>query len=107
MIPAISFAYENPELDIMDRVPRSAKRDHLVNTKLICFAYLQIGVIQASAGIYTYFIILNDYGIRPNTLFDLALLKNPLPNDNDVYTASNHDLLAPGTSANGVECGLA
>merc|ERR1719450_332968 len=106
MIPAISFAYENPELDIMDRVPRSAKRDHLVNTKLICFAYLQIGVIQASAGIYTYFIILNDYGIRPNTLFDLALLKNPLSNDTDVYTAQNSDLLAGGTTVAGVECGL-
>jgi len=106
MIPAISFAYENPELDIMDRVPRSAKRDHLVNTKLICFAYLQIGVIQASAGIYTYFIILNDYGIRPGTLFDLALLKNPLPNDGDVYVAANTELLEAGTSKNGVECGL-
>ena len=45
MIPAISFAYENPELDIMDRVPRNSKRDHLVNTKLISFAYFQIGVI--------------------------------------------------------------
>ena len=40
MVPAISFAYENPELDIMDRMPRNSKRDHLVNTKLICFAYL-------------------------------------------------------------------
>merc|ERR1711998_799044 len=103
-----SFAYENPELDIMDRVPRNSKRDHLVNSKLICFAYLQIGVIQASAGIYTYFVILNDYGIRPNTLFDLALLKNPLPNDTDVYTASNSQLLKAGTSStgNGVECGF-
>merc|ERR1711907_558873 len=106
MIPAISFAYENPELDIMDRVPRNAKRDHLVNSKLICFAYLQIGVIQASAGIYTYFVILNDYGIRPNTLFNLALLKNPLPNDGDVYVAANKDLVEAGTTVNGVECGL-
>jgi len=44
MIPAISFAYENPELDIMERQPRTT-RDHLVNTKLISFAYFQIGVI--------------------------------------------------------------
>jgi len=106
MIPAISFAYENPELDIMDRVPRSAKRDHLVNSKLICFAYLQIGVIQASAGVYTYFIILNDYGIRPNTLISLANRKNTFPNESDVYMAMNHELLEPGTSKNGVSCGL-
>jgi len=111
MIPAISFAYENPELDIMDRVPRNAKRDHLVNSKLICFAYLQIGVIQASAGMYTYFLILNDYGIRPHTLWGLSILKNPLPNDSDVYNAQNTDLVQGGSSAittttgfNGVTC---
>ena len=85
MVPAISFAYENPELDIMDRQPRNSKRDHLVNTKLISFAYFQIGVIQASAGIYTYFLILNDFGIRPGTVWFLALEKNPLPKDTDVY----------------------
>jgi sodium/potassium-transporting ATPase subunit alpha len=73
MVPAISFAYENPELDIMDRVPRNSKLDHLVNTKLISFAYFQIGVIQASAGMYTYFLILNDFGIRPISVWQLAL----------------------------------
>jgi len=92
MIPAISFAYENPELDIMDRVPRNSKRDHLVNSKLICFAYLQIGVIQASAGMYTYFLVLNDYGIRPHTVWGLSILKNPFPHPNDVYDPSKPTL---------------
>jgi len=85
MIPAISFAYENPELDIMDRTPRNSKRDHLVNTKLISFAYLQIGVIQASAGMYTYFLILNDFGIRPSTVWGLSRLYGPLPMPTDIY----------------------
>ena len=85
MVPAISFAYENPELDIMDRVPRNSKRDHLVNAKLISFAYLQIGVIQASAGMYTYFLILNDYGIRPTAVWGMATLKRNFPRDDDVY----------------------
>jgi sodium/potassium-transporting ATPase subunit alpha len=40
MIPAISFAFENPEQDIMDRPPRSVKRDRLVNLRLISFSYL-------------------------------------------------------------------
>merc|ERR1712086_485932 len=88
MIPAISFAYENPELDIMDRAPRNSKRDHLVNTKLISFAYFQIGVIQASAGIYTYFLTLNDFGIRPSTVWGLATLKAPFPNYGDSYDAA-------------------
>jgi sodium/potassium-transporting ATPase subunit alpha len=73
MVPAISFAYENPELDIMERFPRNSKRDHLVGAKLVTFAYLQIGIVQASAGFFTYFLMLNDYGIRPFTTFGLAL----------------------------------
>jgi sodium/potassium-transporting ATPase subunit alpha len=89
MIPAISFAYENPELDIMDRVPRNSKLDHMVNTKLISFAYFQIGVIQASAGMYTYFIILNDYGIRPQCVWNLALNRGPIPARTDVYNADD------------------
>lgn len=40
LYPAISLAYENPELDIMERNPRSPIRDHLVGKKLISFAYL-------------------------------------------------------------------
>jgi sodium/potassium-transporting ATPase subunit alpha len=99
MIPAISFAYENPELDIMDRVPRNSKRDHLVNAKLISFAYLQIGVIQASAGLYTYFLIMNDFGIRPNTVWFLALKKSPFPNPTDVYDATKTTLVATKDSA--------
>jgi sodium/potassium-transporting ATPase subunit alpha len=85
MVPAISFAYENPELDIMERYPRNSKRDHLVNSKLISFAYLQIGIVQASAGFFTYFYILNDYGIRPGTTFNLALETGYIPNKEDRY----------------------
>jgi sodium/potassium-transporting ATPase subunit alpha len=85
MVPAISFAYENAELDIMERQPRNSKYDHLVNTKLISFAYLQIGTIQASAGMYCYFYMLNDFGIRPSTVWGLALEEKPYPNPTDVY----------------------
>jgi sodium/potassium-transporting ATPase subunit alpha len=85
MVPAISFAYENTEADIMERVPRNSKLDHLVNSKLISFAYLQIGVIQASAGMYTYFYVLNDFGMRPGGLFRLAGRYGYFPSDNAVF----------------------
>lgn len=88
MVPAISFAYENPELDIMSREPRNSKRDHLVNAKLISFAYLQIGMIQAAAGFFTYFYILSDYGFRPSTLFFISNIKGFKPGHDDVYNAS-------------------
>lgn len=68
MIPAISFAYEKKEADIMKKPPRDARVDRLVTLKLIFFAYLQIGVIQALAGFYSYFVVLNDFGFSPSFL---------------------------------------
>merc|ERR1712151_1378336 len=76
----------------MDRVPRNSKRYHLVNAKLISFAYLQIGVIQASAGIYTYFLVLNDYGIRPGTVWGLSTLYAPFPQNTDKYNPAANTL---------------
>jgi hypothetical protein len=46
---------------------------------------LQTGVIQAAAGFYTHFVVMNDYGIKPATLFGLSIEKGVKPNSNDVY----------------------
>jgi len=73
MVPAISLAYEEKESDIMDRAPRNSATDRLVNSRLICFAYLQIGMMQALAGFYTYMVVLNDYGYTPWTLPGIGL----------------------------------
>merc|ERR1712130_867120 len=72
LIPAISLAYEKAEADIMKRKPRNAQTDRLVTAKLISFAYLQISVIQALAGMYTYFVVMGDYGYDPFELPGLA-----------------------------------
>jgi hypothetical protein len=53
---------------------------------------------------YTYFLILNDYGIRPHTLWGLSILKNPLPRDTDVYQAENTELVQQGKNNYGVDC---
>merc|ERR1719262_409415 len=76
MIPAISMAYENAESDIMKRNPRRAAIDHLVTKKLVVFAYLQIGVIQAMSGFFTWMVVLNDYGYPPHILPGLGTLDN-------------------------------
>jgi sodium/potassium-transporting ATPase subunit alpha len=68
MVPAISLAYENKEANIMHKPPRDMNVDRLVTTKLVVFSYLQIGIIQAVAGFYTYFCVLNDYGFDPSIL---------------------------------------
>jgi sodium/potassium-transporting ATPase subunit alpha len=62
MLPAISLAYERAETDIMRRPPRDSRVDRLVNRRLIMFSYFQLGAIQALAGLFTYFVVLNDFG---------------------------------------------
>ncbi|XP_030607358.1 sodium/potassium-transporting ATPase subunit alpha-2 [Archocentrus centrarchus] len=73
MVPAISLAYETAESDIMKRQPRNPKTDKLVNERLISMAYGQIGMIQALAGFFTYFVILAENGFLPGTLVGIRL----------------------------------
>jgi len=71
MVPAISMAYESAESDIMKRPPRNPFTDKLVNERLISMAYGQIGMIQASAGFFVYFVILCENGFWPSHLLGL------------------------------------
>jgi len=71
MVPAISMAYEQAESDIMKRQPRNPFTDKLVNERLISMAYGQIGMIQASAGFFVYFVILCENGFWPSRLFGI------------------------------------
>lgn len=55
----------------MKRKPRDPVRDKLVNERLISLSYGQIGMIQASAGFFTYFWIMADNGFFPMKLIQL------------------------------------
>jgi sodium/potassium-transporting ATPase subunit alpha len=83
--PAITFAYEYPETDIMERPPRNPKRDFLVSKKMFVSSYVLIGPTEAFAAFLAYFMVMNDYGFRPGTLLGLGTEKGYYPNDNDVY----------------------
>lgn len=76
MLPAISFAYERAESDIMRRKPRRVDVDRLVNRRLISFAYFQIGVIQALAGVFVGLVVLNDFGVSPAALIQVNSNEN-------------------------------
>ena len=103
-VPAISLAYEAAESDIMKRQPRNPKTDKLVNERLISIAYGQIGknivlytpdknacwlfsphptshcsssllgMMQATAGFFTYFVILAENGFLPGDLLGIRVL---------------------------------
>ena len=72
MWPAISFAYEPAELDIMKRKPRIPGKDLLVSRKVLIFAYLEIGFMEGVAGMFAYFAVMADYGFKPMHLFFYA-----------------------------------
>jgi sodium/potassium-transporting ATPase subunit alpha len=72
MIPAISFAWEATESDLMKQKPRKLGVDRLVDARLISFSYLQIGVIQALAGFMTYFYVMDDHGFPIHILGGLG-----------------------------------
>lgn len=71
MVPAISLAYETAESDIMKRQPRNPLKDKLVNERLISMSYGQIGMMQAAAGFFVYFVIMGENGFWPSTLLGL------------------------------------
>lgn len=71
LVPAISLAYEQAESDIMKRKPRDPVHDKLVNYRLISMAYGQIGMMQAAAGFFVYFVILCEMGFWPSRLFGI------------------------------------
>merc|ERR1712136_152364 len=71
LLPAISLAYEQAESDIMKRKPRNPFTDKLVNERLISMAYGQIGMMQASAGFFAYFVIMGENGFLPKRLLGL------------------------------------
>ncbi|XP_049811506.1 sodium/potassium-transporting ATPase subunit alpha isoform X8 [Schistocerca nitens] len=71
MVPAISLGYELAEADIMKRPPRNPRTDNLVNRRLISMAYGQIGMIQAAAGFFVYFVIMAENGFLPLKLFGI------------------------------------
>jgi sodium/potassium-transporting ATPase subunit alpha len=73
MVPAISFAYEGSESDIMKRKPRDSKKDKLVNDRLILMAYGQIGIMQAAGAYFTYLVILAQNGFLPDFIFGLRM----------------------------------
>ena len=68
MLPAISLAFEESEENLMRRKPRNPDTDHLINEKLIFLSYGQMGLIQAAAGVFTYFVIMAENGFWPDRL---------------------------------------
>ncbi|MFH2028020.1 MAG: HAD-IC family P-type ATPase [Nanoarchaeota archaeon] len=57
LLPAIGLGTENPESDVMKKKPRS-KNEKLMTNTLLFVSYGIVGVLQAAAGFFSYFVVL-------------------------------------------------
>ena len=72
MLPAVSLSYEKAETDIMRRKPRDPLVDRLINTRLLVFAYLQLGMIEGLSTCFTYFVVMGNFGYAPWALIGMG-----------------------------------
>ena len=100
MLPAISLAFEEGEENLMKKKPRNPETDHLINEKLIFLSYGQVGLIQAAAGFFTYFVIMAENGFWPERLISkfeyflckLSILSSTLDLRNEWNSFAINDL---------------
>ena len=73
MVPSIMFAYDPPELGIMERPPRDPRRDRMVSVKLLLWCYTFTGLVEGIGSMVPYFIIMADNGFHFQTIFFTSL----------------------------------
>jgi sodium/potassium-transporting ATPase subunit alpha len=66
---ATALAYEAPEADVLSRPPRNAKKDRLVNWKLVVQAYGFIGILEAVSSFAMSYWFAQRQGIPFSTLW--------------------------------------
>jgi sodium/potassium-transporting ATPase subunit alpha len=61
IVPALGLGAEKPETDVMKKPPRS-RNERLLTGNLLFMSYGIVGMIQAAAGFFSYFVVLLDGG---------------------------------------------
>lgn len=61
MLPALALGAEKPTREVMNKPPRDPK-ERLLNFKLLARAYLFLGPVEAAAGLFGFFYIMNSGG---------------------------------------------
>jgi len=63
ILPALGLGAERPETDVMNKPPR-ARSERLLTRNLLGMSYGIVGMVQAAAGFFSYFVILYTGGWR-------------------------------------------
>ena len=61
LLPALGLGAERPETDVMKKPPRS-RNERLLTRNLLFMSYGVVGMIQAAAGFFSYFVVLYSNG---------------------------------------------
>lgn len=73
LLPAISLAFEEEEHrhEVMKRGPRNPISEGLLDERLLFLSCGQVGLIQAAAGFFTYFVVMAENGFWPGRLLNI------------------------------------
>lgn len=66
--PAISFAWEPAESNVMERPPRDRQTDRLVRPSLLAYSYLQAGIVEAGIALIAYLLVFVSNGVPLSAL---------------------------------------
>ena len=61
IVPALGLGAEKPEIDVMNKPPRK-RNERLLTRNLLGMSYGIVGMIQAAAGFFSYFVVLYSNG---------------------------------------------
>jgi sodium/potassium-transporting ATPase subunit alpha len=61
IVPALGLGAEKPEIDVMHKPPRP-RNERLLTRNLLFMSYGVVGMVQAAAGFFSYFVVLLDGG---------------------------------------------
>ena len=68
--PSLAMMLEKSEGDILEKAPRVVGRDHLVDKKLLLYAYFFLGVFESAFSMIMYFLYLSMHGgFAPSQVF--------------------------------------
>jgi len=72
LLPAVSYAYEPEESDIMKRGPRNIKKDRLISPNLAFYSFVTIGGLQVLSGFAMYLTVFLTRGYAWRDIFFTA-----------------------------------
>jgi sodium/potassium-transporting ATPase subunit alpha len=86
LFPSTALMMEKAEAGIMERPPRSPKKDRLVNFKLLFHAYGFIGLQEMLSSMFLFFYYMSENGLPPSAIF-MSFNKFNSPDGYMGYTA--------------------